>query len=178
LNNCKTLIATSLLTCLIAACGGISQGGSVFRYFSIERDGIHVHSHVGADAIVSAAGDLSIDGASVPVTPEQRGVVRYYDSISHLRDDALEPGKAGARTGTQALASVASGLASGNPDKIGPEIEAKAANVESAVAKLCTELAQVRAFQNEIARQLPQFLPYAQIDEEAVASCRKDARVT
>ena len=158
----------------MAVAAANTEGATVFRYFTVDSNAIHVHSLAGSDAIVSASGELSIDGAAVSVTPQQHELIRhYYDSVGLLRDQAVATGTAGAATGAQAIASVVSGLVSGNPDKIGPEVEARAAKVASAAAKLCVNLEEVRALQNKIARQVPQFLRYALIDEKAVADCGK-----
>ncbi len=169
--NYKSPILCALLVASVTACSGSTDIGSVF---SVAGETVHVHSSVGNDALVSAAGDLSIDGKGIAATPQQRELLkRYYESVSRLRDHAVDAGKAGAATGTQAIASVASGLAGGHPDTIGPEIEAKAAKVESAVAEMCANLKDVRALQDELARQLPEYLPYARIDERTVARCHK-----
>ena len=88
-----------------------------------------------------------------------------------MRDDGFATGMAGATTALTAISSVVTGLASGEPDKIGQAVEAKAAKVEAQVEKLCRDMGELAATQNALAASLPDFKPYALIETQEVNEC-------
>ncbi|TAM62322.1 MAG: hypothetical protein EPN49_04610 [Rhodanobacter sp.] len=160
-------------TCL-AGCDDDGRHETIANYISIHDGSIAVHAPGRADADISAAGDLSIANASVPVTAAQRDLLKhYYGAALTLRDHGIATGKAGIATAGQALKSVASGLASGNPDKIDSEVNASAARVEAQAALVCNDLADLRTAQQALAAQLPAFQPYAQIKASEADDCRR-----
>ena len=157
----------------LAGCDGSGHHDTISNVISIHDGSIAVHAPGRADADISAAGDLSIADTNVPVTAAQRDLLRhYYSTALTLRDHGIATGKAGIATAGQALKSVASGLASGNPDKIDSEVNASAARVEAQVALVCNDLADLRTVQEALAAQLPAFQPYAQIKASEADKCR------
>ncbi len=157
---------------LIAGCADHTQDGSALRYFSIGDGIVAVHSNTRADAMISAGGTLTIAGRHIAIAPPQQELLKhYYATVISLREHSIATGMAGAATGGQAIASVFSGLLSGNPDKIGPQIDARAGKVEAEVTKLCADLGEIRTTQDLLAGQLPDFQPYAVIDARTVAHC-------
>jgi hypothetical protein len=121
---------------------------------------------------VSAAGELSIDGKNLTLDQKQKElVIKYFSGASALRQDGIATGMAGADTAMTAISSVASNLASGNPDKIGQEVNAKAAKVEAQAQKVCSDLRELASTQNALAASLPDFKPYALIDVQTVDEC-------
>jgi hypothetical protein len=169
----RFLFSLLLTTGLMAGCGNHSDhGDTIANYISIHDGSVAVHAPRRADADISAAGDLSIDGASITVTPAQRDLLKhYYDTALALRDHGIATGNAGIATAGKAIASVASGLASGTPDKIGSEVDASAAKVEAKAALVCNDLTELQSTQDTLARQLPAFQPYALIKSHDVADC-------
>lgn len=166
------VVAVALLVAGVAvACSGGNP--ATFQHISVvDASHIALHARHAPDAMVTADGALSIAGTPVAITPTQRDLLRQYftDAIA-LRDDGLATGAAGAGIAAQAIGSVVSGLASGTPDKIGPEIEAKAAKIDEHVTKLCTDLAALHHGQQALAAQLAAFRPYATIEAEQVSGC-------
>jgi hypothetical protein len=161
------------LTLLAAACTdhGIGQG-SVFQHFDVVDGTVVVHSRTAPDATIDANGQFAIDGKTAPLSDAQHELFRHYrERVLALRHDAVETGKAGAATGVQAIASVASGLANGTPEKIDEEIQAKAAKVEAHAKQVCGDLADIRSIQQSLVTQLPAFAPYATIEASMVADC-------
>jgi len=123
--------------------------------------------------VVSASGELSIDDKPVALNPVQKELVaRYFAGARSLRDDGLATGLAGASTALTAISSVVTGLASGEPDKIGDAVEAKAAKVEALAENLCRDLSKLAETQDALAASLPEFKPYALIDEKDINDCR------
>jgi hypothetical protein len=170
-------IATTFgLAALVFAVAGCSDevNGSFTHLNQINKTQFAVHRHGGPDAIVSKTGELSIAGAAVNLDPAQKALVsRYFDNAIALRDDGFATGMACASTAITALSSVVNGLASGEPDKIGTEVEAKAAQVEAKAMKICGDLHDLATTQNALSASLPAFRPYALISEKEVDECRK-----
>lgn len=160
-------------TMLLSGCVINYDDSSVFSHISIGDGSIAVHAKSAPDAIVNPAGDLSIDGKAVALTPDQRDLLKqYYAQVMAVRDDGIATGKAGAAMAGHAMGSVASGLAHGNPDSIGPAIEARAKGVEAKAMAVCNDVAALQAKQDAIANALPVFKPYALINGKEVSDCR------
>jgi hypothetical protein len=172
MNAIRNFGIVALLGIGLAACSA-NNDDSVFRYISVLDDArIAVHAHSAPDAIVSAAGELKIDGKNVAVTPAQKdSLMRYYAIVMALRQDAIATGKAGANTAATAIGSVISGIANGDPNTIGDKVDAQAAKVDAAAAQVCKDLSAIQTAQGEIAGQLAVFKPYALIDARQVQDC-------
>jgi hypothetical protein len=167
-------ISATFALALLAGCSS-QENYSAFRYFSVEDGSVAVHAQGLPDAHVAANGDLNIAGKPVAVEAPQRDLLKqYYTAILALREQAIATGMAGAATGAQAVTSVVSGLASGNPDKIDQEVNAKAARVEAEAAKLCAKFGEIRTLQLSLAEQLPALKPYATIAPGATVNCRSE----
>ena len=164
---------TYLAVAVAAGCSSQSEGGSVLQYFDVDNGNVVVHAAGVPDAVVTPNGELRIAGNAVDANPAQQDLLKHLHATAlSLRAHAIATGKAGAETGLQAVASVASGLASGNTDKIDREINSKAAKIEAQAALLCANLAHIRSTQMSLASQLPAFRPYATIDAKTVANCK------
>lgn len=125
------------------------------------------------DARVLTDGSLLIDGREVPVTEEQRAHLReYYGAGMLLREHAKEAGIAGAKVGVAAVGAVIDGLMKGDPDSIGPKVEAEADKVKQAASKLCADIAVMRKAQDALVVGLEAFRPYARLDEDDEIDCR------
>ena len=156
----------------VAGCDSSDNYDTVTDHISIHDGSIAVHAPGRADADITAAGDLSIAGTSIPVTPPERDLLtHYYTTALTLRDHGIATGKAGMATAGKALSSVASGLASGNTDKIDSEVNATAAKVEAQAALVCNDLADLRTTQETLAGQLSAFQPYALIKAHEADDC-------
>ncbi|MEO5558198.1 MAG: hypothetical protein ABIO49_00800 [Dokdonella sp.] len=171
-NRIRNLIVPFALGLTLAACEG-SQKNNSFTHFSVVDDThVAIHARGAADAILAADGSLSIDGKILATTPPQQGLLEgYYRGIDAMRRDAIATGAAGIATAGTAIVSVVSGLASGDPDSIGPKVDAKAAKVDAAAAKLCADLEELRKQQEAIVVQLDAFRPYASIGTSETEDC-------
>ena len=181
----KRLTCTLALVGLLAGCGDSSDHVSVIGL----HDGSLINGHIGLnddkatlrvegspDAVISAAGDFSIDAKPVTVDASQRTLLQtYYRNVAGIRDHGIETGKEGAATAGVALKSVASGLANGDTGQIDKQVNAQADKVKQAAMKICQDLADIEATQNTLAAQLPAFKPYAGLVADSdVRDCRKD----
>ena len=172
------LLPVFLLAAGLIGCGHDSaHDDTIGNYLSIHDGSVAVHAPDRADANISVAGNLGIDGTSITVTPAQRDLLKhYYTTALTLRAHGIATGNAGIATAGKALASVATGLASGHPDKIDGEVNASAAKVEAKALLVCHDLAELQSTQNALATQLPAFQPYALIKNHEVDDCRGEVK--
>lgn len=166
-------IYLSALVFAASGCSAASNGdSSSSRLTLLDTQHFAVHAKNGPDAIVSADGELSIGSSSMVLDGTQKDLVRrYFASANALHRDGIAAGMAGASTAMTAIGSVVSGLASGEPDKIGPAIEAKAAAVEAKAQAICGDLRELDAAQDALAASLPAFKRYALIEPKDVHEC-------
>ena len=163
----------ALLLVATTGCSAKSDDESFTHLTPVDAQHFAVHRHAGPDAVVSAAGELAIAGKELPLNPDQKDLAaQYFAHASALRDDGFATGMAGASTALTALTSVVTGLANGEPDKIGQDVEAKAAKLDEHVERLCRDLHELAATQDMLAAALPDFKPYALIVEKDVDDCR------
>jgi len=170
----RLLLPTTILlaAACLAGCNDHDRAETITSYISLHRGSVSVHAPGRPDADISAAGDLSIAGKAVTVTAAERDLLKhYYTTALAIRDHGIATGKAGIATAGQALSSVASGLASGNPDKIDVEVSASANRVDASAALVCNDLAEIRTTQETLAGSLEAFRPYALIKASEVEAC-------
>ena len=186
--NYAALLVTLAACSLLAACNGDSDSHSITHDSGIHlsngsiraKDGqIIVRSPDSPDAMISDQGDLTINQQAVTVDPAVRDLLKsYYQNATAVRADGIATGKAGAEVGKQAVESVKQGLASGHPDQIGQEIEAKAQIVKEAAMKICQDLGGIQSAQDQLTVQLPAFKPYGHIvSSDDVSDCRNNIHV-
>ncbi len=140
----------------------------------IGSDEVTIHSEGHPDARILAGGRLVIDNRELRLTDAQREQVRaYHEAAMLLGTHGKDVGIAGAKVGAEAVGAVVSGLLKGEPDSIGPKVEAKAEAVKQAAGRLCDDVAAMRRAQDALAADLEAFRPYATIDDHDVADCRE-----
>ncbi|MEO7478456.1 MAG: DUF2884 domain-containing protein [Lysobacteraceae bacterium] len=176
-----TCTAAIALVALLAGCDGetiIGSGSAGLHHLTLRNGTLTAHAQGAPNAVITPAGDLSIDNKSVAVTPEQRDLLKkYYGDVVAIRQAGIETGKAGAAMAGHAIGAVASGLAHGDPDSIGPKIDAHAKEIESKAMVICNDVVALRTTQDAIAASLPAFKPYANIEKQEVDDCRSHDRV-
>lgn len=175
MKSIQTFFCTAVIAALLAGCGsGIEiDDGSGMQSIRIHDGNVVIHKSGAPEADISASGDLSIDDKVVPVTPAQRDLLKqYYTQVLVVRANGLATGKAGAAMAGHAIGSVASGLIHGDPDSIGPAVDAQEKQVEAKAMTVCTAFDVLRTKQNAIADSLPAFKPYASINNKPDDDCR------
>jgi hypothetical protein len=178
MNSFRTLTCTAAiaLAALLAGCDGetiIGSDSGGFHHLTLRNGVLTAHSQGSPDAVIDAAGNLSIDGKAVAVTPAQRDLLKkYYADVVAIRQAGIETGKAGAAMAGHAIGAVAAGLAHGDPDSIGPKIDARAKDIEAKAMVICNSVAALRTDQDAIVAALPAFKPYANIETQEVDDCR------
>jgi hypothetical protein len=183
----QRVIGLLAMTALIAGCGKESGNTNVisFRSGSLVNGGItllnkEVTLHVQStpDAVINAAGDLSIDQHPATVSAAQRALLQdYYRNVLAVNEHGIATGKAGAAIAGQAIKSVVKGIASGDTDSIDKDIDAKSQKVTQEALKICQDLANIKTAQDSLAVQLAAFKPYAGIiHADNIPDCTSDSR--
>lgn len=125
-------------------------------------------------AEITPAGELLIEGKSIATTPEQKALVlAYRGELLNVVGDGMAIGMEGARVGIDAAASALKGMLSGQSgDEIGKQVGEQAkAKIKPMVAQLCTRLPGLLSAQQALATALPEFTPYATMDQSVVDDC-------
>lgn len=137
---------------------------------------VTIHAHAAPDAVIHANGDFEVKQQTVAVDTAVRELLKsYYRNALTIRTDAVATGKAGAAVGEQAAKSVLARLASGDPNAIQHDIDAKAQLVKEAAAKICQDLRSIKDNQDQLAGMLPAFKPYSHlVVDKDINDCEKN----
>ena len=172
------------LAVLTACSGGTGSDVQVFgsstdtinRHITLHNGSVTIKAEGVPDATVDAAGQLSINGQNVQETDAQRALLkRYSASAQAMHDHAIATGKAGVDTAAEAVSAAASKMiGSDSAEQTRAKAEAAADNVKQAAAKICDDMADMKAAQDELAIQMDAFKPYSSaLDDANIAKCRK-----
>ena len=172
------LLALILLATVLAACNlnsNITIGGDKpLRHLRLEEDRVGIRSPQGDMAWIAADGALEIDRQPVALDAPQQALARsFYIEAKAVQEDGIAIGKSGAAMAGKSLRSVVRGLARGNPDGIGPEIEAEARELEVHAMRLCARIGTLQSAQDDLAQALPAFAPFAVIKDTRTDACTK-----
>jgi len=128
-------------------------------------------------AEISPQGDLLIGGKPVAVTPQQRALLLEYRArLVDVVEQGMQIGTQGADLASHAVGDALSAAFSGKSHQhVHDELEARAAGIRQAAAKLCERLPDMLAAQQKLASAMPAFRPYATMSEEDIDRCRRDA---
>jgi len=151
----------------------VTENSSMMNgYISLKDNTVVLRPDGVPQAIISAAGDFTIDGDAVVVSPDQRSLFKnYYSGVLAIRDHGIATGAAAAGIAGTALSSVAQGLANGETKNIDAEVSASRAKVEAQAENICRDLAQAYAAQESLATQLDAFKAYAVIKADEADDC-------
>jgi Protein of unknown function (DUF2884). len=177
----RHLIFALLIAGTLTACGDSSM--SDFSSTSIANGAIVVrHGKVtlraaGApDAVISAEGNLKIDGTPVSTSAPQRDTLRqYYVAATAVREHGIAAGKAGVALAGESIKGALANVVSTDGGKVDDKAGAGSEKVNQEVMKICQDLADIKAAQDELASQLSAFKPYAGIiNARTSEKCRKN----
>lgn len=139
---------------------------------------ISVSSDDGAKVEISPAGDLLINGNTVAVDDARRKLLlQYREQVMQVAEAGIEIGVQGANLGARAAGEAIKGILSGDTDKIEERVNAEAKKLEESAAKICDRLPAMLATQQQLAAAVPEFKPYAKMDQGDIDECR-DGHVT
>jgi hypothetical protein len=174
------VLALAVLTACSGGAGNDVQvfGGStdtINSHLTLHNGSVTVKAAGAPDALVDANGQLSINGQNVQETDAQRVLLqRYNASAQAMREHAIATGKAGVATATQAISAAAGKMiGSDSAEEAHAKTEAAADNVKQAAAKICDDLADMKAAQDQLATQMDAFKPYSTVlDDASITKCR------
>jgi hypothetical protein len=139
-------------------------------------NGSHHHDDTRVKAVITPQGELVIAGKPVQATPEQHTMlVDYRQQIIGIAEAGMDIGASGADIGVTAAKQAIWGALSGKSDKeIEASIKPQTGKIEAAAAKLCQRLPDLLSTQQKLAAALPEFRPYATMQQKDVDDCGKD----
>jgi hypothetical protein len=130
-------------------------------------------------ARITPAGDLVIDGETVAVTAQQRRMLLdYRGKVLGLAKAGIDAGEKAAMAALEAtdvslFSLVVGGLTGGLERRIEKTVKQ---HIEPMVTQICQRLPEVLASQQALAASLPQFRPYADLEQDDVESCDSGLR--
>ena len=124
------------------------------------------------NAEITAAGDFSIGDKTVTVNAAQRAFLQsYHHEMNAMTADGIAIGKQGASLAGKAVTEAIKGAISGNTDDVESKVEVEAKKIEQQAMQLCKRLVTIKASQDALAITLPEFKPYATLDQSDVDDC-------
>lgn len=140
--------------------------------FQLNADGLPAAS-------ISPEGVLRIDGKPLPLTAEQQALaLQYRQQIQAIASEGMQLGLQGAELGVGAAATALGGALSGkDAGQIEAEVQARAAGLKQAAAQLCDRLPALMLAGQALAAAVPEFAPYASINDKTIADCRNDGQI-
>lgn len=145
-----------------------------------DHDGIHIGNRNGhADdrpkAELTPQGELLIDGRKVEANAEQQALLRQYRrQIEGVASAGMDIGAQGAELGVKAAKEALLGIFSGDTEQIERKVEAEAEGIKAAARQLCNQLPGLKDTQDALAASMPEFRPYATLDQADIDDCYED----
>lgn len=131
------------------------------------------------DAHITPAGDLVIAGKTVSTTAQQRRLLLdYRGQVLRVAKAGIDGGERAAMAALQATdVSLFSLIVGGMTGSLERRVETLVKrHVEPMVAQICQQLPEVLASQQALAASVPQFQPYANMDQDDIDSCDSELR--
>lgn len=143
----------------------------------INQGNITISEHDLPKAEITPKGDLLIEGRAVAITPAQRTLLlEHRGHIVAVAESGMEIGAQGADLATKAMGEALKGVLTGKSEKeIEESVEAEASEIKASAAKLCDRLPAMMASQQALAAALPEFKPYATMNQNDIDDCMKDS---
>lgn len=175
MNKLKPSLVALAMSALLCACGPQTNVSTDSGHVISDGKRITLRADGQPEAQISAAGEFSVDGKPVSVTPAQRDLLQtYHRELNGMTADGIAIGKQGAALAGKAVTEAIKGAINGDGDQIDAKIEADTKKIEQQALQLCKRLVTIKAAQDSLARQLPAFKPYATIDVHDVDDCSTD----
>lgn len=125
-------------------------------------------------AQISPQGDLLIGGTAVPINDQQRTLLLdHRANIIAIAEAGMAIGVQGAELGMKAASEAIKGVFTGKTGDLEKRMEAEGQRMESEAMKLCERMPAMFASQQALAASIPEFKPYATMDESDVDDCSK-----
>ena len=113
-----------------------------------------------------------IDGKAVTLTPAQRErLVDYRTQLAGVAEAGAEVGIQGAAIATAAMKEAAKAALSGDSASIEARMKDQTDAIKVAAQALCDRLPALLEAQRAAAELVPEFKPYANMDEKDILEC-------
>ena len=151
---------------------------------NIDVNSVHINDNHHDDkdsrpkAEITPQGDLLIAGQKVAATPVQQTLLLgYRKQIVGIAEAGMDIGAQGADLGLSAAKVGILGALTGKSDKdIEAAIKPQTDKIQAAAARLCQRLPDLLASQQKLAAAMPEFRPYATMQQKDVDDCDKDMK--
>ncbi|HVI60180.1 MAG TPA: hypothetical protein VM619_15080 [Luteimonas sp.] len=155
---------------------------------NLSLDGLHFGKDHGHDARrhkavpegeITPGGDLLVDGKAVAIDAAQRRMLlAYRGQVIEVAKTGLDAGERAAMLAIDAtdvsLFRMFVGAMTGSLER---RVKATVVReIQPAVLRICQRLPQLRESQQALATSLPEFRPYATLEEDDVEDCERDVR--
>ena len=168
----SALLALSMAALLCSCNSGTSVSTDGGGRISANGERVMLRASGQPNAEISATGDLTVDGKVVAVNASQRALLQsYHHEMNAMTADGIAIGKQGAALAGKAVTAAIKGAISGNADDVDSKVEAETKKIEQQAMQLCKRLVTVKASQDALATSLPEFKPYATLDQSDVDDC-------
>ena len=151
---------------------------------NINVDSVHINDNHRNDkdsrpkAEITPQGDLLIAGKKVTATPAQQTLLLdYRQQIVGIAEAGMDIGAQGADLGLSAAKEGVWGALTGKSDKdFEAAIKPQTDRIQAAAAKLCLRMPDLLSTQQKLAAAMPEFRPYATMQQKDVDDCGKDMK--
>ena len=151
---------------------------------NIDVNSVHINGSQHNDkdarpkAEITPQGDLLIAGKKVAATPAQQTLLLdYRQQILGIAEAGMDIGAQGADLGLSAAKAGVWGALTGKSDKdIEAAIKPQTDKIQAAAAKLCLRMPDLLSSQQKLAAAMPEFRPYATMQQKDVDDCGKDMK--
>jgi hypothetical protein len=159
---------------------GIEEAKRELASENIDINSIHINRSRHDDdsrpkAQITPRGDLLIADKQVSATPEQHALLSDYRThIVGIAGAGMDIGVRGADLGLNAAKQALLGSFSGKSDnQIEAAIKPQTDRIQSAALALCKRLPALLSSQQKLAAAMPEFRPYATMQQKDVDDCGK-----
>lgn len=128
---------------------------------------------------ITPRGDLLVDGKAIAIDPGQRRqLLDYRAQVIGIAKAGIDAGEHAAMLAIDATdVSLFHLIVGGLTGSLERRIEASVKrDIQPAVLRICRQLPQLRDSQQALAASVPEFRPYATLDDDDVEDCESDIR--
>jgi len=160
---------------------GIEEAKQELVAKNIDVNSVHINNDRHDDdsrpkAEITPTGDLLIAGKKVNATPDQHVLlVDYRAQIISIAEAGMDIGAQGADLGLSAAKEALWGKFTGkSDDEVEAAIKPQTEKIKSAALTLCKRLPSLLSSQQKLAAAMPEFKPYATMEQKDVDDCGKE----
>lgn len=166
----------------LAGCGGKDDGSDLSLAETVAREVREEMATENLDlgrgkglprAELTPEGEMLIDGKPVGLDPAQRELaIAYRGNVAAIAEAGVGIGMQSAELAKESLGIAINGLLSGEGTAAVEEnTKEKAKEIEAVALTLCDRLPELYQSQQALAEAVPEFAPYADMDESDIDDC-------